>query len=284
MQEKKSIRSYEKRYYLIRTNLSSFIQMHIYLICKMIRLIKGETTINGIVYSTEGETEPAADRIKQWNSSQGDYGTGSHRSEKELVGSGWLDKGILGKAKLVITGGKLLGYKNAAKFMQHFLNNTGNDYNLDVKAFLNSDSGAMTCRNREINNALRAAELLARKGETLTINQLTENHPWQSELATEDWQYSLGSYFTDVDVIDLTVTEINGVKTYSASIRYIVVDFYNWDTNNWNDFARIGPSPHDLHELHKAGLAKEFMTYGEITYSSVTWTEGQVVSQISALN
>ena len=68
-----------------------------------------------------------------------------------------------------------------------------------------------------------------------------------------------------------------------ADIKYIVTDFYNWDTNDYNEFKGI-VSPHDLHELHKAGKAKEFMSYGEITYSSITWTEGQAVDQIVGLN
>ena len=239
-------------------------------------------TVNGMTYSTDAVTEPAWDRIKQQNASNADYNTGSHYTEKELVGSGIFSSSVKSKANLIVTGGSLLGYSHAAKFMKHFLENTGTDYNLDVKEFLSSDSGAMNSRNSAITNALRAAELIAKEGKTYTINQLTENHPMQNTL-TEDWQYSLGSYFTDVDIINVTVTEVNGVKTYTADIKYIVTDFYNWDTNNYNKFASI-VSPHDLHELHKGGKAKEFMTYGELTYKNVTWTEGQSASEIAGLN
>ena len=105
----------------------------------------------------------------------------------------------------------------------------------------------------------------------------------QWQLATQNWQYAIGSYFDDVDVINLTVAEVNGVKTYTADIKYIVTDFYNWDTNDYNDFKGL-VSPHELHELHKAGLAREFMSYGEYTYANITWTEGQTVSEIAGLN
>ena len=232
-----------------------------------------EVTIDGFTYSTDCVTEPAADRIKQMNASNADYKKGSSESTTLIK--------IM--ANMIATGGNTLGMPNAAKFMSHYLGNTGNTYNIDVASMMSSDSGALSCRNTAINRALRAAELLAREGETFTINQNKEGHPMQWQLATQDWQYSLGSYFDDVDVINLTVTEVDGVKVYSADIKYIVTDFYNWDTNDYNKFKDL-VSPHQLHELHKAGKAREFLSYGEITYKNITWTEGQTVSQIAGLN
>jgi len=243
-----------------------------------------EVTIGGITYSTDGVTEPAWDRIRQQNNSNADYNIGSYMSKSELQGSGWFNFGVLGKAKLIAAGGSLIDMPAASALMSHYLGNTGKNYNMDVAGFLKDDSGALACRNTAINNALRAAEALAREGEVFTINQLTEGHPYQNQLATQNWQYALGSYFDDVDIENLTVTVAeDGTKTYSATITYIVTDFYNWDTNDTYKFKQI-VSPHELHELHKAGLAREFLTYGEITYANVTWTQGQTVDQISAFN
>ena len=238
-----------------------------------------EVTINGMTYSINGETAKAADRIKQQNASNADYNSGSSLSSSELTGF----LGVKTKAQLIAAGGSMINMPAASALMSHYLKNTGETYNIDVKSFLTDDSGALKSRNTAINNALRAAEQLAQNGRAVTINQLAEGHPMQGSLATQNWQYAIGSYFDDVDVINLTVTEVDGVKTYTADIKYIVTDFYNWDTNDYNKFKNI-VSPHDLHELHKAGLAKEFMSYGEITYSSITWTEGQTVDQISGLN
>lgn len=243
---------------------------------------RGEVTIGNITYSIDGVTEPAWDRIRQQNESNAEYNTGSYLSKSELQGSGWFNTGILGKAKLIAAGGSLINMPAASDFMSHYLKNTGETYNINVASFLKDDSGALTCRNTAINNALRASEALAREGKTLTINQLTEGHPMQGQLATQNWQYAVGSYFDDVDVKNLTVTTVDGVKTYSATITYIVTDFYNWDTRDTYKFKQI-VSPHELHELHKAGLAREFLSYGEISYN-VTWTQGQTVDQISAFN
>ena len=237
-----------------------------------------EVTVDGMTYSTNGETEPSADRIKQQNNSNADYNTGSSLSSFQLG-----TFGVKGKAQLIAAGGNLIDMPAASALMSHYLKNTGETYTIDVASFLSDDSGALNSRNSAINSALRASEQLARKNKSVTINQLIESHPMQGSLATQNWQYAIGSYFTDVDVINLTVTEVDGVKTYTADIKYIVTDYYNWDTNDYNEFKGI-VSPHDLHELHKAGMAREFLSYGEITYSSITWTEGQTVDQIAGLN
>ena len=235
-----------------------------------------EVTIGSITYAIDAVTEEPADRVKQQNASNGDYNTGSSLSSSQLSSAKT-------KAQMIALGGSLLGMPMASSLMSHYLSGTGSNYSFNINKFMKEDSGALACRDTAINNALRAAEQIARKGKTLNVGQTTEGHPWESQLATSNYKYALGSYFDDVDVLNLTVTEVDGVKTYSADIKYIVLDFYNWDTNNYNKFASI-ISPHDLHELHKAGIAREFLTYGETTYQSITWTEGQTVAEISGLN
>lgn len=238
-----------------------------------------EVKIGNITYAIDAVTEEAWDRVRQQGNSNADYNTGSEKTSSQLTGF----FGIKFKAQLIATGGSLINMPMASSLMSHYLGNTGENFNLDINKFMKEDSGALACRDTAINNALRAAEQIARKGKTLNVGQTTEGHPWESQLATDNYKYALGSYFDDVDVLNLTVTEVDGVKTYSADIKYIVIDFYNWDTNNYSEFKGI-VSPHDLHELHKAGIAREFLTYGEVTYQSITWTEGQMVAEISGLN
>lgn len=232
-----------------------------------------EVKIGNMTYAINAVTEEAYDRVKQRNNSNADYNAGSSSDLSS----------IKSKANIIAIGGFLINLPMASSLMSHYLKNTGENYNFNVDKFMKEDSGALACRNEAINNALRAAEQIARKGKTLTVGQLTEGHPMQWQLATQNYQYALGSYFDDVDIINLTVTEVDGVKTYSADIKYIVIDYYNWDTNDYNKFKKI-VSPHDLHELHRGGVAREFLTYGEMTYKNITWTEGQTVDQIVGLN
>lgn len=234
---------------------------------------KESATVGDMEYSLVEETEQSADRLKQMASSNATYNTGSSKSSSEL-------DSIERSAKLIIAGGDLLGYKKATGFLAHYLNNTGEQFNLSMATFL-KDSVALKNRNDHINQMLRAAEALAIEYASVNVHQAQErvNHN-----LTGDWKYSLGSYFDDVDILNLTVTEIGGERVYRATLKYTVVDFYNWNEAVTSGFLNgKGPSQYELAQLHKAGRAKEFLTYGEITYD-ISWTEGKTAEQIVGLN
>ena len=235
-----------------------------------------ETTVDGMTYSTEKETTPNSHTVSQMAESAAVYNT-TTMSDSDA-------RSIINKANTVITGGSLIGWSNAADLLQHFLDGSGEQYTLNMTDFL-KDSNNKSYRNTEINRALRAAEQLAREGEYLTMNQLWEN----KYTPKDDWYYAMGTYYCDVDMMNLTVTvDENGIKHYSADIKYSATDFYNWNKNDTTPvinkkvlFVTItGPSPAELYRLHEAGRAQEFTTYGEITYKNVTWTEGQTVDDL----
>lgn len=232
------------------------------------------TIANGYTFSLIKETKDADDRIKQMNNSASIYNKGSSASTLKLYGYSTIASGI-------VVGGGALGYDNAKNFLSHYLSNKGTQYTIDMDSFLNDEESnyfALNVRNKDINRALRAAEQLAIEGMSLNMNQCMEqvNHG-----LTGDWKYSVGSYFSRVNMNNLTVSEENGVKTYSATVKYTVTDFYNWDEGDGNKVFDL-ISPYQLAQLHRAGMAKEFLSVGEITYQ-ITWTEGQTADQISGI-
>lgn len=221
-------------------------------------------------FSTAKKTAPSADRIKQMGISYSTYNTGSSYTKSRLEEIKKSAEKIKGLGSLV--------YEGAADMMAHYLDGTGTDYILDMNKFL-SDSTALANRNSDINAALRAAEIMASDGKKININQVEESIHHN---LTGDYKYCVGSYFANVQLLDVTVK--NGV--YSAKIKYSVDDFYNWDSSDVkNIFDGIAGwivgdiSPADLCQLHKSGVAKDFLTHGEITYRA-SWVKGQDASNI----
>lgn len=232
---------------------------------------------SGVNFSTSLPSSTIAwDRQRQYNNSMADYAQGSSYTQSEL------DSAVSGTSAITnfLTA---LVFPNASSFMKHFLANTGNDYIIDMgtgsKGFFKTNA-TKNHRNTRVDQALRAAEALAIEGRSINVYQTTEqvNHFSDNK---EDWYLSVGSYFTCISLEGLTVTVLeDGTKTYSCSLVYKVTDFYNWDENNSNNVSILSISPKDLHNLHKAGMAKEFNSYGVATYN-ITWTEGQSASTLT---
>lgn len=213
----------------------------------------------------------STDRLRQMSMSRNAYNKGSSYSDSQI-------SSILSNAKLVKTGGELLGYKNASGFIDHFLGGTGENYEIDMSKFL-SDQNANTNKVSSLTNALRACEKLAVKDEKINVFQKTEivHHN-----LTGDWKFAVGSYFSSIEVKDLT---FNGEK-YSATFIYKVTDYYNWDSDDsssvFSGFAGTitgNISPKDLHQLHRTGNAKEFLSVGQVSYT-VEWTVGASVLDV----
>lgn len=235
-------------------------------------------TISGVSFSLfQPDSTIAWDRQRQMNNSKADFNTGSSQTQSQLDAT-------KSDTKLITNGLTSLIYPNGSSYMKHYLKATGEDYIISMTSsgfFKSSETKGH--RTTRITQAMRAAEALAVEGGKVNVYQKTEqvNHFSSS---TDDWRLSVGSYFTCINMLDVTVTVgADGKKTYSAKVEYNVTDFYNWETNDYNrQLKDLLPSPHDLHELHKAGLAKEFVSRGTVTYN-ITWTEGQTADQISTI-
>ena len=241
---------------------------------------------NEVIFSVfKPENTMAWDRERQMGISAQEYGSpvvdaSTYTSSKM--------SSVLSSAK-TIAGNGIMGwavkavYPNASRFMAHYLENTGTGMTVDMgtgsSGFFKSGSGTIGHRTTRVNEAMRAAEALAREGQSISIYQKTEvvNHFGD----TEDWYLAVGSYFTCIEMHELTVTvNADGTKSYSAKLKYSIADFYNWNENSWSEIPIVNVSQRDLHQLHRTKQAKEFETTGSITYS-ITWTEGQDASSLS---
>ena len=125
-----------------------------------------EVTVNGMKFYTEKETILSNDRLRQMAESKAGYNTTTMRDSDA--------NSIKSKVNTVILGGSVIGWNNAAKLLQHFMDGTGEQYTLDMNEFF-KDGTIKGFRDTDLNNALRAAEAIARIGEIMDINQQYEN-------------------------------------------------------------------------------------------------------------
>lgn len=186
---------------------------------------------------------------------------------------------------------------NANALLEYYLELQGDASHyrdLDVQKLLDKSTNAKNSWISSINNILRAAELLAIEGQTVNIDQLEETSvqlPSSSSIfnSNRDWYLTFidGAYNTDTDLDGLTVSVVNGVKTYSATIVYTVLDYYTFypykDSNDDSSFLLWGPNKAELAQLHLDGNALDFLIESSITYT-VTWTEGQRIARDDFFN
>ena len=225
------------------------------------------------------ESTIANDRLKQTNNSNADYNKGTNYTQSQL-------DSIKSETNIITNLITSLAFPNASEYMTYYLKNSGADKKIDMgtgrKGFFKSDD-TKAHRITRITQAMRAAEQLAIEGYEINVYQKGESvNAFSNEM--DDWYLSVGSYFTCVNMLNLNVkTGADGKKVYTATVEYNVADFYNWDeAKTWRQFKDQLPSQYDLHQLHRAGMAKEFTSYGQATYN-ITWTEGQNADQISGI-
>lgn len=240
-----------------------------------------DVVINGNSFSVfEPSTTVAPHRQGQMDYSASDYNSGSTYTKDEL-------NSVVSGTNAITNFFTGLVFPNASAFMKHYLGKTGAEYTINMgtgsKGFFKSNE-TKAHRVTRITEAMRAAEQLAKEGGSIDIYQKTEQVNHFSD-HKQDWYLAVGSYFTCIEMNNVTVTVgENGVKTYSASVKYTVTDFYNWDEGKtWAVNSYLDISEKDLHNLHKAGMAREFCSRGTATYQ-ITWTEGQTADQISGIN
>ncbi len=217
-------------------------------------------------FTTLHKTIASFDRMKQMKYSASVFGTGSKYTPDQLKLTKF-QANFIASAKFM--------FPNASKMMDHYLDGDGKIFELDIEDFLENET-AQKNMYKDVNEALRSAENMAVKGEKITIYQIEES---LYHNLTGDWKYSVGSYFASVELYDIEVKSMFGATYYTAKLKYVVQDFYNWDANDTNDISITKVSPADLHQLHLNGEAQEFLTYGEEEYE-IKWVKGVDASTV----
>jgi Flp pilus assembly pilin Flp len=165
-------------------------------------------------------------------------------------------------------------WPDASRNLLHFLGNSGKPLEQDVNGMLDDipEFAAQTGQD-QADLGLTAIEEAKRRGATGPIT-FPVNTPWQgygydpdtgaTSYDNENWFYALGGWQYNLtgEVTVYPPTTPGGAWRYEVATRVNIRDQYNWDGGKGVTIGPLSVSDEQLAELHRAGLAQEFVAVG----------------------
>lgn len=164
-------------------------------------------------------------------------------------------------------------WPHAAELLDHYLDNTGDPYNLDVNSMM-SDIPQMQARgdalvNDEVNRIVDEAAATGQYGQPVPFRT-----PWQGYYldpeADPDWYRAVGG----VDMSAGGVVTVyppdtpGGQPQVHVESQVDVADRYNWDEGKETEIGPITITDQQMAGLQTAGLAREFDITGASSVST----------------
>jgi len=194
------------------------------------------------------------------------------------------DHEIFALCKTFVYGADLYGWNNAAAHMNHYLDNTGTDYENNVEDMMHDIPQFRTAAQTLVNSAAKAAyEEVKAKGPD---NSQTFQTEWAGYgyfapdgfACSKDWYYADGAFSYSAS------GEVSIGKGGEASLQYViyVFDRYNWDAGKSTQisFPIIGTktfTDDEIGRLNKVGLARVYVVRGKSAVNTVEKYEGEGV-------
>lgn len=169
-------------------------------------------------------------------------------------------------------------WPHAADHLDHFLDNTGEDYSTDVDGLLRDQPEVAQKADEARDQAGHDAVARAQKDGATGPITYPLSTPWAGHTGSPDegdWFYASGSYNYNQTgtVTAYPPDEDHSAWRYEVDTQVNFRDRYNWDGGK---ATRIGPftvSDESLAALHRGGLAREYNLVGS---SSPQHSEGSV--------
>lgn len=186
---------------------------------------------------------------------------------------GFLDKAGLQATRAwaegLVGGARATGQQYAPDLLQHFLDGSGKPATVPVDNMLHDmswfkqDSTAMARTNLDA-----AMQAMPRGYEGPVAFQsgygsVDGNRARPDWSKNTDWFAALGSFSYQTSGVAVP----NGNGTYDVSTQTSIYDYFNFETTNKNPW----PQPSDLNNLHRAGWAQNFETFGTSSPQRSTW-------------
>lgn len=169
-----------------------------------------------------------------------------------------------------------MGANNAKQFYLHFLDNTGTEYKFDASEVIEQTIDGQTIYNNNILDIMDFCESTVTDNLNFITNPAvnfdgTKFTTHAAEVINRnkleiDWWYSLGD-----SCASMSISCSKNGNEYTALVTYNIIDYY--DFKPWSLAIAGIVVDGEMHELHKAGRAREYRVTG--TYErKISWTEG----------
>lgn len=172
------------------------------------------------------------------------------------------------KVDAILRGGvgvfNVKGYHQAARALDHYLDNKGSDLSIDVDEMMKT-TPAFKDKVHALAESLVKQKVAGFIGPWITMTFASDWQVWHAwndatnEPFSYDWYYAMGEY----------VYAVTGVATHehdgSITLQWKghVFDRYNWDQQGKSShFGPITLSHKEMGHLHKCGMAREYTMRG----------------------
>ncbi|MGH6615301.1 hypothetical protein [Sphingomonas sp.] len=156
---------------------------------------------------------------------------------------------------------------NATLHLQHYLNNSGTTYTIDLEDMIRcvpSAKRAMVAEFRQAQNFLQGMP----PGRYLFTSSNAEGGYNEKEENAE-WFYAIGGYYY-WGKGEATITSTQRGKRYEVDFTYCFRDRYNWDGGKSVDIGPLHITDEFMAQFHRQGLAREFDCIGSVQ-RAITW-------------
>lgn len=166
-------------------------------------------------------------------------------------------------------------WPNASEHLDHFLDNTGSDYEADVDSLLTDqpDFAQKTeeARHQAGHDAVAQAQAEGATGPVI----YPLSTPWGGHTADGDWFYASGSFnYNQTGTVTAYPPDAEHSDwRYEVDTQVNFRDRYNWDGGKSTTIGPFTVEDESLAALHRAGIAREYNLVGE---SSSQHSEGSV--------
>ncbi len=138
------------------------------------------------------------------------------------------------------------------------------------------DSSEMNAQlSQTMNSVINGAELFqsVNDNNSVVFSNIIEDSATVSKESSMDWHLAINNYRIKSES---TFSKIG--TSYTLKLRYGIIDYYDWNKGNNQSAVELneilGVVADHMYDLHRAGRARNYTNYGEISYI-IKWEKGQ---------